>query len=93
MLGFLVWQTNSDDLRQNDALLFGSGFEMNRCGLRIQAYSAGFIGYKNNGDKPVVVRLNVEKRKNQFVYLLRLQQGMHDFSYFSAESGVKFIFK
>ncbi len=92
MLGLYVWQTNVDNLRQNDALLFGSGVEWNRKGLRLQGYAAGYSGYKNNGDRPWVFRLNLEKRKKNKVYIVRLQQGMHDFAYFSVEAGARFIF-
>jgi hypothetical protein len=92
MVGFLVWHTNEDDLRQNDAFLFGSGIEWNKKGFMAQAYGAGYLGYKNNGDKPIVIRLTMEKRHKHMAYLLRLQQGMHDFSYFSAEAGVRFLF-
>ena len=33
-----MWQTNDDDLRQNDAFLFGTGIEWNYKRLRVQAY-------------------------------------------------------
>lgn len=92
MAGFLVWQTNEDDLRQDDAFLFGSGMEWNKRNFRMQAYGAGYIGYKNNGDKPVVVRINLEKKKNRNVYIFRLQQGINDFNYFSVETGYRYIF-
>ena len=91
MAGFLVWQTNIEKHRQDDAILFGSGFEWNKKGLRLQAYAAGYSGYLNNGDRPTLVRLNMEKRKNKKVYLFRLQQGLHDFAYFSIEAGTRFI--
>ena len=92
MLGFLVWQTNDDDLRQDDSFLFGSGIEWNHNGFRLQGYGAGYIGYKNNGDKPIVLRVNFEKKKNRGVYLFRLQQGVNDFSYFTLETGYRYLF-
>lgn len=92
MMGFLVWQTNSDNLRQNDAFLFGAGPEMNKNGFRLQFHAAGYIGYKNNGDKPIVIRCNLEKRKRKAAYFLRLQQGIHDFEYYSVEAGAKILF-
>lgn len=91
MAGFLVWQTNIEKHRQDDAILFGSGFEWNRKALRLQAYVAGYSGYMNNGDRPTLVRLSMEKRKSNKIYILRLQQGLHDFTYFSVEAGAKFI--
>ena len=92
MLGFLVWQTNDDDLRQNDAFLFGSGFEWNHKKIRAQAYGAGYVGYKNNGDKPVVLRLCLERKGKKFNTLVRFQQGVHDFGYTTGEVGLKYIF-
>lgn len=93
MAGFLVWQTNEDHLRQDDAFLFGTGAEFNRKGYRFQGYISGFMGYKNNGDKPTVLRVNLEKKQARCVYLLRFQQGVHDFSYFSVETGAKLLFE
>jgi hypothetical protein len=93
MAGFLVWQTNADGLRQDDAFLFGTGAEFNKNNFRLQAYGAGYVGYKNNGDKPIVVRINAEKKKGNCVYLLRLQQGVNDFSYFTVETGAKILFQ
>ena len=92
MIGFLVWQTNQDALRQDDAFLFGSGFEWNRNNTRLQVYGAGYLGYKNNGDKPIVLRANFEKKKNRNVFLFGLQQGVNDFSYFSVETGFRYLF-
>ncbi len=92
MLGFLVWQTNDDDLRQNDAFLFGTGLEWNHKRLRVQAYGSGYVGYKNNGDKPIVVRLCLERNGKKINTLLRFQQGLHDFGYTSAEMGIKYVF-
>jgi hypothetical protein len=93
MMGFLVWQTNEDHLRQNDAFLFGTGAEYNKKGWKMQLYGAGYIGYKDNGDKPIVVRANLEKAKNRTAYFLRLQQGMNDFEYLTVEAGGRVLFK
>ena len=92
MMGFLVWQTNSDNLRQNDAFLFGTGAEWNKNDFRLQIHAAGYLGYKNDGDKPVVLRCNIERKRKKTLYFLRLQQGIHDFKYFSGEAGAKLLF-
>lgn len=92
MAGFYCWQMNGDGHRQNDAFLFGSGLEWNKNGWHIQGYGAGYLGYMlNSGDKPIVLRSHIEKRFNKAGLLLRLQQGVHDFRYSSAELGVKFF--
>ncbi len=92
MLGFLAWQTNDDNLMQNDAFLFGSGIEWNSKQLMIQAYCTGYLGYKNNGDKPILFRLFLERRGKKINTLLRFQQGLNDFKYSSVEAGMKFVF-
>jgi nucleoside-specific outer membrane channel protein Tsx len=91
MFGFMAWQTNNDVERQDDAGVFGTGIERNYNDLRLQAYIAGYIGWRKNGDKPVVFRMNFEKEKKNIVYIIRFQQGLHDFGYTSLETGAKFI--
>lgn len=91
MAGFLVWQTNDAKHRQDDAILFGSGFEWNKNGYRLQAYAAGYSGYRNNGDRPTLIRMGLEKKHKRKVYILRLQQGLHDFAYYSMEAGARII--
>ena len=94
MAGFYCWQLNGDSHRQNDAFLFGSGLQWNKNGWQIQGYGAGYLGYlKGTGDKPIVLRAQVEKRYKQTGLLFRLQQGIHDFKYTSAELGARFFFK
>ena len=93
MAGLYVWQTNDDHLRQDDAFLYGSGLEYNHKEFRFQGYLSGYLGYNYNGDRPMLFRINLEQKKNRHLYLVRLQQGLHDFSYFSIETGMKFLFE
>ncbi|MFZ9386433.1 MAG: hypothetical protein ACO25B_01005 [Chitinophagaceae bacterium] len=91
MAGFYVWQLNGDGHRQNDAFLFGNGLEWNRNGWKAQGYIAGYMGYLyNSGDKPIVVRAQAEKRFKKSGLLFRMQHGIQDYMYTSAELGVKF---
>jgi hypothetical protein len=91
-LGFLVWQTNHHRLWQDDAIFYGSGFEWNKNNWQFQAYASGYSGYANNGDRPALIRMNLQKRLKEIIYLLRLQKGLHDYRYFSVETGARFIF-
>ena len=91
MAGFYVWQINLDNHRQDDAFIFGTGFEWNNKGWRVQAYTTGYSGWQNNGDRPTLIRLHCEKKAKRKVYILRLQQGLHDYKYFSVETGAKLI--
>ena len=94
MAGFYCWQIEQEDFRQNDAFLFGTGFEWNQDNWRLQTYISGYLGYlENSGDKPVVFRTTAEKRIRKASLLLRFQQGLHDFKYSSVELGGRFFFK
>lgn len=91
MLGFYSWQLIQYGRRQNDAFLFGSGAEWNTKSVRLQGYIAGYLGYMNIGDKPIVFRTTFEKRINRTAILLGFQQGLHDFNYTTTEFGLKYF--
>jgi hypothetical protein len=93
MAGLYVWQMDKDDLRQNDAFLFGSGLEWNKNGWKLQPNISGYLGYQaKSGDKPIVFRINAEKRFSKTTLLLRFQQGLNDFKYSSGEVGIRRLF-
>ncbi|MFI5130122.1 MAG: hypothetical protein ACHQFX_09035 [Chitinophagales bacterium] len=92
MLGFYSWQLIDYGKRQNDAFLFGTGGEWNTKTLKLQTYVAGYLGYLNIGDKPIVFRSSLEKKIKRYSLLLGFQQGLHDFKYSSAEAGIKICF-
>lgn len=93
MIGFYVWQIESDVHNQNDAFLVGSGLEWNKKSLKLQTYIAGYMGYlENAGDDPFVFRASLEKKLNRTTLLFGFQQGLHDFDYSSVEFGAKYNF-
>jgi hypothetical protein len=69
------------------------GLEYNHNGFRFQGYTGGYIGYMANGDKPIVVRMNFEKKMSRYTYLFRLQQGVYNFNYFTVETGARYMFR
>jgi hypothetical protein len=94
MLGFYSWQVESDRHNQDDAFLFGTGLEWNKTNWRIQTNVAGYLGYLGKtGDKPIVYRLNMEKKLKRTSLLFGFQQGLHDFKYSSVEVGIKYFIK
>jgi len=90
MTGFYVWQLNKKG--QNDAILFGGGFEYNHKGWRWQTNCRGYSGYLNNGDRPVIVGSQLEKKSKNISFLFGLHQGLHDYKYTSIELGTKYSF-
>ena len=81
LAGFYCWMTNSIVHRQNDAFLYAAGMSGGFKNLTVYADLAGFYGYLNEGDRPLVLRtkLNYEYRKN--IISFRYKHGIHDYLY------------
>jgi hypothetical protein len=93
MLGFYCWQIDRKDLRQDDAFLYGTGLEYKSDKLRFETTISGYQGYlEKEGDKPMIYRAALEKKLKKTGFLLRFQQGLHDFKYTTVEAGVKQYF-
>lgn len=92
MIGFYVWQNNNFKYRQDDAFLFGGGLEYNKPGIRIQSNIAGYLGYVENGDDPVLFRTSLETTGKRTGFIFQFQHGLQDFIYTSFESGIKYHF-
>ncbi|RMG17698.1 MAG: hypothetical protein D6730_23700 [Bacteroidetes bacterium] len=92
MIGFYVWQTYSGTFFQNDAFSFGLGTQLELGPLQFTQDLAGYIGYIDNGDKPLVYRFMATYRRQWLSYRLRYQWGLHDFSYHSFSAGLIFHF-
>ncbi len=95
MIGGYFWQADNIEIRhkQDDAFLIGSGLEWNKNKFRLQTYVAGYFGYFKKRDDPVVFRFNMDKTIKRNIWFFRVQQGLNDFEYSSAELGMKYIFK
>lgn len=93
MLGFYVWQTNRDDWRQNDALLYGLGLSLFNQKFECNAKYGGYKGYIGNGDAPMVFRANVIYKLPKTHFKLAFQQGLQDFDYSTISLGAVFYFK
>jgi hypothetical protein len=93
MVGFYCWQIlNMGDLRQDDAFLFGTGFEYSKNKWNLRASVDGYLGYfEGQGDKPILFRCGAEKEFSKTSLLLRFQQGLHDFKYTTFELGFKYF--
>lgn len=93
MLGLYVWQTFEDLNPQNDAFLFGGGGQWSAGNYLLNAQVGGYLGYKKNGDKPIVARLNFQSNHEGSInYFLRLQKGFQDFYYTSVRLGLSWHF-
>jgi hypothetical protein len=81
MAGFYCWMTNDIIHRQNDATSFGVGFTSVCRHFTLSSNFSGFYGYKNNGDRPLILRNNLtyEFKKNRISF--RYNHGMKDYLY------------
>ncbi|MDR2775072.1 MAG: hypothetical protein LBC19_10115 [Tannerella sp.] len=81
LAGFYCWMTNDIIHRQNDAVLYSAGISGTHKNFTVNADIAGFYGYKNNGDRPLQLRvkLNYEYRNN--IISFRYKHGMKDCLY------------
>jgi hypothetical protein len=95
MIGFYSWQMNLPENRQNDAILFGAGIDIEFSGFCLNNSLDGYSGYFGKelvvvGDKtepvsfrdrPVVYRLDLMKQTDHFDFGLGYQSGLNDFIY------------
>jgi len=105
MLGFYAWQTNLDNNRQDDALLFGAGLGLRGARWQAGASLAGYAGYFGAEkvvvadkdaplpyrDRPLVCRINLRKDLGRVKALLAFQRGLHDFGYTTLRAGLIFV--
>jgi hypothetical protein len=81
MAGFYCWMTNDIIHRQNDATSFGVGFTGTCRHFTLSSDLSGFYGYKNNGDRPLVLRNNLSYEFKKSIISLRYNHGMKDYLY------------
>lgn len=81
MVGFYSWQIYLNEHFQDDSFLFGVGSDITIKNYIISSSLAGYIGYINNGDRPLVFRASLRKERKYLDYKLSYQLGLHDFNY------------
>ena len=91
--GLYIWQTNREDYFQDDAILYGAGFNLLFAKIELKNYFGGYYGYIGNGDRPAVYRLTLRSRtKSPFNYKISFQQGINDYMYSSLRLGFEINF-
>ena len=93
-IGLFVWQTNREDYFQNDAILYGIGTQFIWNDLELSPSLTGYQGYIDDGDKPVLLRLEGEFLSSHALsYTLLMQYGLRDYPYFSTGLGLRYRFE
>ncbi|MCC8143926.1 MAG: hypothetical protein LUD02_14790 [Tannerellaceae bacterium] len=81
VMGFYCWMTNDTVHRQNDALSYGIGFSGGYGNFALTTNLAGFKGYENNGDRPLILRNNLTYEIKKNIISFRYHHGMKDSLY------------
>lgn len=79
--GFYCWMTNLLILRQNDGPSFGVGLTGTYRNFTLASDFAGFKGYKDNGDRPLILRNNLQYEYKKNILSLQYNHGMKDYLY------------
>jgi hypothetical protein len=87
-LGFFAWQTYDRKHPQNDAPMYGLGLDLILNKNSFSTSLAGYAGWKDNGDKPLVYRLEYRRKAKTFNYLAQYQVGFNDFDYTSLKLSI-----
>lgn len=91
MAGFYVWQTNRAALFQDDAILYGGGFDLAGNQWTLSNEIGGYSGYFDKGDQPMVYRLHLSKQFGDWQLNVRYQKGLQDFEYHSLKLTVAYL--
>lgn len=81
MIGFYSWQTNDELNLQNDACLYGAGFDLKKKDYTFTSSVSGYQGYKDNGDRPAQLNFQLQKDWGKRAVKLQYQHGLHDWLY------------
>ncbi len=106
MIGFYVWQMNLPDNKQNDAILYGFGADLQYKGWflnnAIEGYSGYFgeelvpVGDKENPipfkDRPMLYRLDAGKELGWIRLSIGYQLALNHFQYDNLKASVTFLF-
>ncbi|HEY0433228.1 MAG TPA: hypothetical protein VGC95_05120 [Chitinophagaceae bacterium] len=93
MVGGYFWQAEIRRHPQDDALLYGTGMEYNKDGVRLQAVIGGYVGYFYRlRDKPMIARVEFSKSCRRKRFFFQAQQGLHNYNYTSLVIGLRQLF-
>ncbi len=88
--GFLCWQT--DNGRQNDAIMYGLQLKMSGKGYSFAQSWGGYSGWENAGDRPMSIKSELRVKCGRVEPLAYFQYGLHDYPYTQFKLGVAYTF-
>lgn len=82
LAGFYAWQLLDYSNMQNDAFMYGIGTSYHNQGWKAKWDFGGYHGYKEEGDKPLVMRMQLDAPIGQHLKMRFLyEKGINDFPY------------
>ena len=89
--GFLCWQT--DNGRQNDAVMYGILASMKSGRFGIEAEYGGYVGWEQCGDAPMTLKSSASWDIGDFSLRLQHQVGLVDWPFHQIRFGVEYRFR
>lgn len=87
-LGFLCWQT--DNSRQNDALMYGVQLLVKQEYVSLRATWGGYMGWEKHGDRPMTVKVQVAGHVKGFEPYVAYQYGIKDYPFHQIRVGLAY---
>lgn len=87
-LGFLCWQT--DNSRQNDALLYGVQLFAKAQYVSLRATWGGYMGWEKDGDRPMTIKIQVSGHAKGFEPFVTYQYGIKDYPFHQLRVGLAY---
>ena len=87
-LGFLCWQT--DNSRQNDALMYGVQLLLKHQFVSLQATWGGYMGWEKYGDRPMTIKARIAGHIKGFEPFVAYQYGIKDYPFHQIRIGLAY---
>ena len=89
--GFLCWQT--DNARQNDAVMYGLQAQLKHEYFSVQATWGGYVGWEKHGDAPMSIKARAAGHIKGFEPYVQYQYGIKDYPYHQVRVGLVYNIK
>lgn len=86
--GLYIWQTNNEVHPQDDAILYGLGYDLQAKKWNLSQRFGGYYGYLNLRDRPQVLRNQLTWQQTRLYYFFEYEAGLHDFDFRSFKAGI-----
>ncbi len=86
--GFLCWQT--DNGRQNDAVMYGAQLLLRTQYISIREVFSGYVGWEKNGDSPMILNTIIRGYAKGFEPFVSYQYGIQDYPFHQIRVGLAY---